>query len=80
MTNIRELAHHILKIALSCVYRESGIMNPTLPTILAIQTAGLSFDCIIGHYDTSPREVCQMVDNAYLEMLISVANSRENLF
>ena len=76
MTNTLELAHHILKIALSCGYRESGIMNPTLPTTLAIRTAGLSFDCIIGHYDTSSRKICQTVDDAYLEMLVRVANSR----
>ncbi|KAF8453028.1 tRNA wybutosine-synthesizing protein, partial [Terfezia claveryi] len=76
MTNTLELAHHILKIALSCGYRESGIMNPTLPATLAIRTAGLSFDCIIGHYDTSSGKVCQTVDDSYLEMLVSVANSR----
>jgi len=76
MTNTLELAHHILKIALSCGYRESGIMNPELPPMLAIRTTGLSFDCIIGHYDTSSRKVCQTVDDPYLEMLVSVANSR----
>lgn len=78
MTNTLELAHHILKIALSCGYRESGIMNPALPTTLAIRTTGISFDCIIGHYDASSRKVCQTVDDAYLGMLVSVANSRFN--
>ena len=51
-------------------------MDPTLPAMLAIRTTDLSFDCTIGHYDTSLRRVCQTVGDAYLEMLVSVANSR----
>lgn len=76
MTDTLELAHQVLKLALSSGFRESGIMNPALPATLAIRTTGLAFDCIIGHYDTNTRKICQTVDDVYLQMLSIVANSR----
>ena len=76
MTNTIELAHNILKVALSSGFRESGIMNASTPPTLAIRTNGLAFDCIIGHYNTRTQNLCQMVDEGYISMLSTIANTR----
>lgn len=76
MTDTLELANTILKAALSCGFRESGIMNSGSPTTLAIRTTGLAFDCIIGYYASNTQKICQMVDESYLQILLKVANLR----
>ena len=76
MTDTIELAHKILKMALSSGFRESGIMNASTPPTLAIRTTGLAFDCIIGHYNARTQNLCQMVDERYINMLFTIANTR----
>lgn len=76
MTDTIELAHKILKVALSSGFRESGIMNASTPPTLAIRSTGLAFDCIIGHYNTQTQNLCQMVDERYISVLSAIANTR----
>ena len=51
-------------------------MNPSTPPTLAIRTTGLAFDCIIGHYHARTQNLCQMVDERYISMLSTIANTR----
>lgn len=74
------LAHTILSTALSCGFRESGIMNPALgksqyPTI-AIRSNGLAMDSIIGVLNAESGKVQTVVNEDYIEMLVRVSNMR----
>jgi tRNA wybutosine-synthesizing protein 3 len=59
-------------------FRESGIgsVTGTDPTpLVAIRTAGLAFDCVIGHA-TESGSVRLLVPPSYIRMMLVVANER----
>ncbi|KAK6440949.1 hypothetical protein LTR95_002819 [Oleoguttula sp. CCFEE 5521] len=70
-------AQHALSAALTSGFRESGIssINADGMVMVAVRTAGLAFDSIIGFAnDTRPHSL--MVTEQYLRTLIAVANAR----
>jgi tRNA wybutosine-synthesizing protein 3 len=59
-------------------FRESGIgsVTGTDPTpLVAIRTAGLAFDCVIGHA-TESGSIRLLVPPSYIRMMLNVANQR----
>lgn len=73
-------AQHVLNAALAAGFRESGAVslgstkgesNP----IVAVRSAGYSFDAIIGYQDENGDNIA-LVDAHYLRTLINVANDR----
>lgn len=73
-------AQHVLNAALTAGFRESGAVslgstkgesNP----IVAVRSAGYSFDAIIGYQDEKGDNIA-MVDANYLRTLVNVANER----
>ncbi|KAK6442095.1 hypothetical protein LTR95_001682 [Oleoguttula sp. CCFEE 5521] len=70
-------AQHALSAALTSGFRESGIssIGSDGMVMVAVRTAGLAFDSIIGSADDAG-EVSLMVTEQYLSTLITVANAR----
>ncbi|KAI5810006.1 methyltransferase TYW3-domain-containing protein [Peziza echinospora] len=76
MTSTLDLAQKILKIALSSGFRESGIMNASIPPTVAIRSTGLALDSIIGFVDPKTSQPQKNVDDAYLNTLVQVSQMR----
>lgn len=76
MTANLDLAQELLNVALSCGFRESGIMSTKSPPMLAVRTNGLSFDSIIGFWDNQRNQIRYTVDEDYLRNLIDISNMR----
>jgi tRNA wybutosine-synthesizing protein 3 len=81
LTATLEDSHRILTAALSAGFRESGAVSLTASKdgernpIVAVRSAGYSFDAIIG-YQNDHGENIALVDEKYLRILISIANER----
>lgn len=73
-------AHALLAIALSCGFRESGIMNPALAEgqcpMLAIRSAGLSLDAVVGLFDEATDRILTLVDENFLRIQMKLCNLR----
>lgn len=77
-------AQGVLTAALAAGFRESGAVslgsaktaesNP----IVAVRSAGYSFDSIVGYQDVDGRNVA-LVDERYLRTLVNIANERFNI-
>ena len=73
-------AQHVLSAALTAGFRESGAVslgstqgesNP----IVAVRSAGYSFDAIIGYQNENGDNIA-LVDSNYLRTLVNIANER----
>ncbi|KAI5778721.1 methyltransferase TYW3-domain-containing protein [Geopyxis carbonaria] len=73
-----ETAQCIVSTALSCGFRESGIMNSTTSRhrfpIVAVRCAGLSMDSPIGVYDEDTGAVRRLVSDETLAVLVQFSN------
>lgn len=76
-----EHAQQVLSAALAAGFRESGAVslaasksNESNPMV-AVRSAGYSFDAIIGYQDQDCHNV-PLVDERYLEVLSNIANDR----
>jgi tRNA wybutosine-synthesizing protein 3 len=73
-------AQHVLNSALAAGFRESGavslgsIKGESNP-IVAVRSAGYSFDSIIGYQDENGDNIA-LVDEKYLRTLVCIANER----
>ncbi|OCK79760.1 hypothetical protein K432DRAFT_435162 [Lepidopterella palustris CBS 459.81] len=78
-------AQKVLSAALGAGFRESGAVSlsscgpaETHHPMVAVRSAGLSFDAIIGYQN--PDDSCiSMVDEGYLRTLVGLANERFNI-
>ena len=78
-----QIAQKVLSSALQAGFRESGATSiassagsQTLTTpMVAVRSTGLALDSIIGVANDDD-ECCSIVDESYLETLISIANDR----
>jgi tRNA wybutosine-synthesizing protein 3 len=74
-------AQRVLTAALSAGFRESGAVSLSKTKsgestpIVAVRSAGYSFDSIIGYQDEHCRNV-PLVDERYLRTLVAIANDR----
>ncbi|KAL8721157.1 MAG: hypothetical protein Q9181_007767 [Wetmoreana brouardii] len=84
--------HHaspILKAAIAAGFRESGVQSlknlydPHALPMVAVRSAGLAFESVIGCVDEQWKEgeveeevIEALVDESYLEMLVGIANER----
>lgn len=78
-------AQKTLSAAQQAGFRESGlsgVSGPDRPVIVAVRTAGLAFDNVIGALDETSVEgetLRMMVDEACLRLLLSLANEKFKL-
>ena len=82
MTASLEDSQRILTAALSAGFRESGAVSLSaqkvageLNPMVAVRSTGYSFDTIIGYQDEQGNNIT-LVDEAYLRILVSIANER----
>ncbi|KAI9760582.1 MAG: hypothetical protein M4579_001551 [Chaenotheca gracillima] len=83
-------AHAVLSAALQAGFRESGAIGPFVPAsctqpMVAIRTAGLSLDSIVGYLPASSASAenannstapISLVSEQHLQLLVSVVNAR----
>jgi tRNA wybutosine-synthesizing protein 3 len=76
-----EHAQRILTAALAAGFRESGAVslasnkNDESNPMVAVRSAGYSFDSIIGYQDEEGHNIA-LVDENYLQILVQIANDR----
>ncbi|KAF1835785.1 hypothetical protein BDW02DRAFT_495102 [Decorospora gaudefroyi] len=81
LSDSMEHAQRILTAALAAGFRESGAVSLASSKIgesnpmVAVRSAGYSFDSIVGYQDGNGRNVA-LVDEKYLRVLVDVANER----
>ena len=77
-------AQGVLTAALAAGFRESGAVSlgsaKTVESnpMVAVRSAGYSFDSIVGYQDVDGRNVA-LVDERYLRTLVNIANERFNI-
>ncbi|KAI9670799.1 MAG: hypothetical protein M1829_004688 [Trizodia sp. TS-e1964] len=76
-------AQRVLGAAMQAGFRESGALNLVgagvegAAPIVAVRSAGLGFDSVVGVLRGGGQgEVCSVVDEAYLRMVVGMANER----
>lgn len=77
-------AQEILSAAINAGFRESGVQSlknlddPNSFPMVAVRTSGVALSSLIGcmHDSENEEEIQSMVDEEYLEILLSVANER----
>ncbi|KAF2635048.1 hypothetical protein P280DRAFT_437795 [Massarina eburnea CBS 473.64] len=81
LTASLENAQRVLTAALGSGFRESGAvsLNPAksgeIDPMVAVRSTGYSFDAIIGYHSDQGRNIA-LVDEAYLHILVDIANER----
>jgi tRNA wybutosine-synthesizing protein 3 len=81
LTASTNIAQHVVTAALSAGFRESGAVSLSAAKsgeynpMVAVRSAGYSFDSIIGYRDEHGRNV-PLVDERYLRTLLAIANDR----
>lgn len=74
-------AQRVQNAALSAGFRESGISNiskqsdGSVTAMAGIRTQGLAFDSVVG-YEAADGRILPMVEEAYLAVLVELANER----
>ncbi|KAF1348802.1 methyltransferase TYW3-domain-containing protein [Delphinella strobiligena] len=74
-------AQRVQNAAMSAGFRESGISSITSQSdgsttaMTAVRTTGLAFDSVVG-YEDSRGKLVPMVDEAYMNVLVELANER----